>query len=186
MVLLLTTKNAAESRNNLSFLISDLDYTETTIFKTMVFTFEERIQQLVEFENTEGHMFVPNSHADKGLGGWVKEIKKQRKKNNVKQERVDALNDIGFPWVAVSGPEKAQIVEWGKHYKQLAIFHSTTGHCNVPQIVGGEDNPIFPWCQEQRRLHVTGKLAEAQTAKLSKLGFDFYLPEEEKEKRKNL
>ena len=81
---------------------------------------------------------------------------------------------IGFTWVYPKGPDKDELIEWGKQYCWLVNFHKDRGHCNVPSKIAGKENPVAAWCDEQRRLHVERKLDQGKLDKLTRLGFDFY------------
>ena len=77
--------------------------------KTPLKTWEERFQQLKQFQKEHNHLRVPQQHPNPpGLGGWVQEQRKVYREVNensgkVKnvaqaQERIKKLEAIGFEW----------------------------------------------------------------------------------------
>lgn len=143
------------------------------------FTFEDRLQQLLDFEAENSHMIVAQSYKTNGLGKWVNNTRLNKTKNKVKPEEIAALDKIGFVWVAPKGPEKDALIEWGKHFRLLVDFHKTKNHCNVPAKIAGKPNPTAAWCDEQRQLQMEGNLSKEKYDKLSGIGFDFYGSSEE-------
>ena len=138
-------------------------------------SFDDRIGQLLQYENENGHMFVPSSYKENGnLGNWVKTVRANYKRGFVKKEKIDKLDTIGFTWIAPKGPEKKDLIEWSKHYKWVSTFKTNKGHCNVPAKIAGKDVPAASWCHEQRQLQIDNKLDKSKYDKLMKLGFDFY------------
>jgi len=143
--------------------------------QTMSKPFEERVENLLEYESENGHVFVPYAYkGHSNLGYWVTSIRQQYKQGKLASEKVAKLNEIGFAWTSPKGPEKEKAVAWGKQFRWVVEFHKAKGHCNVPGQIGGKDVPAAAWCDEQRQLHLSGKLANDKYEKLSKLGFDFY------------
>lgn len=143
---------------------------------------EDRIEKLLEFEEENGHMFVPKNFKEKdGLGRFVSNARQNRKNGKIKPEVIAKLDEVGFVWAVPKGPAKDELIEWGKQYRWLVNFHETKGHCNVPAKIGGKDVPAAAWCDEQRQLHLNSKLEKGKFDKLSKLGFDFYGSSEDNE-----
>lgn len=133
------------------------------------------MDQLIEFEAENGHMFVPFNYKEKnGLGRFVSNTRQHRKTSKIKDDVIAKLDSIGFVWVVPKGPAKDELVAWGKHFRWLKNFWETKGHCNVPANIGGEAVPTAKWCDEQRQLHLHGKLEKGRFERLSRLGFDFF------------
>lgn len=135
---------------------------------------EDRIQHLLTFEAEHGHVFVPFTYKSNGLGRWVSNMRANRNLNKVKPDVIQELDEVGFAWVVPKGDKKTEMVEWGKQFRWLVNFHKSKGHCNVPVQIGGKEVPASKWCDEQRQLHMNGKLEQDRVDKLSRLGFDFY------------
>lgn len=56
----------------------------------------------------------------------VREQRKKHKQGNIRQDRLQRLNDIGFVWDPLGSL-------WNLRYNQLIEFKSEYGHCRVPQ-----------------------------------------------------
>lgn len=141
---------------------------------------DERIEQLVQFEAEHGHMYVPQSEKG-GLGIWVMNARAKWKQGKFKRDETSKLDEIGFVWTVPKGPEKDKQIAWGKQFRLLVKYYKTKGDCDVPSKIAGEENPLFTWCQEQRRLHAKGEMGQDNIEKMTKLGFDFYGPSENRE-----
>lgn len=140
---------------------------------------DERIEHLLEFEAKHGHLIVPRKYTENGLGIWVNNTKAARKKGKLKPDVIAKLDEIGFVWVSPNGPAKEELIEWGKQFRWLVNYQKAKGHCNVPSKIAGKVAPVAAWCDEQRQLHLSGKLDQGKFEKLSKIGFDFYGSSEE-------
>lgn len=141
----------------------------------MTVTFEDRINQLQEYEAEHGHMIVPEGYKEKDkLGKWVANQKFQRKKGKLHADKISQLDMIGFVWNVPKGPAKDELIEWGKNFRWLVNFHKSKGHTNVPSTIAGESVPTAAWCNQQRQLHLNGKLEQDKIDRLSTIGFDFY------------
>ena len=138
------------------------------------YSFEDRISQLIEFESEHGHLFVPQSLKEHGLGKYVNNVRRKKKNGELKADMIEALDGIGFVWVVPKGQAKEELIEWGKNFKWVVDFKRGKGHCNVPSKIAGRPVPAAAWCDEQRQLHMDGKLDKSQIDKLTNIGFDFY------------
>jgi hypothetical protein len=144
-------------------------------------TLDERIENLLEFEAEHGHLIVPYGYKANGLGHWVNNTRAQRKRGGLKPDAIAKLDDVGFVWVAPTGPAREELIAWGRQFRWLANFRKARGHCRVPSKIAGEAVPVAAWCDRQRQLHLAGKLDQDKFQKLSKLGFDFYGSSEDNE-----
>lgn len=138
------------------------------------YSFDDRIEQLVQFQQEHGHLFVAYGYKPYGLGNWVNNTRAARRQRKLKADSIARLDEIDFVWDVPKGPEKDKIVAWGKQYRLLVTYYNTRGNCDVPAIVAGQKNPIYTWCEEQRLLYINGKLEQAKVDKLTKIGFDYY------------
>jgi len=142
----------------------------------------ERFTELLNFKRIHGHCLVPYTHkTNLPLARWVKRQRYQHKlflqesqgnsytnmnddsiKNDsgdqiiktstMTQERIQALQEIGFIW-------DSQAAQWSERLQELAEFRSKFGHCNVPSSYKG-NAPLATWVKCQRRqykLFVMGK-----------------------------
>ena len=64
-----------------------------------------KFEELIEFRNQYGHCLVPNAFPENAaLAQWVKrqryqfKLKQESKRSTMSDERVSALNEIGFIW----------------------------------------------------------------------------------------
>ena len=142
------------------------------------YSFEDRIQHLLDYEADNGHMFVPQGYTGHGnLGRFVANTRMRKK--STKPELVAQLDEIGFSWVFPKGSTKDELIQWGKQFKMLVKFHKTKGHCNVPKNVGGKPYPLATWCEEQREQFGGDRLDQDKIDKLTRLNFDFFGSSEE-------
>jgi hypothetical protein len=97
-----------------------------------------------------GHVNVPQSFTDKSLHAWVRtqrEAKKdfdKGKASKMTQERVDALESIGFQWV-VGHQSKDQ--QWEDMFQALLRYKQQHGHTRVSQ---NENRQLYKWVLNQR------------------------------------
>ena len=135
--------------------------------------FDDRIKQLIEYENENGHLFVPTGYTGfNNLGRWVNNTRTNKAK--LKSGQITELERIGFIWKTPKGPIKKELIEWGNKLKLLVKFHKSKGHCNVPSEVGGKPYPLALWCDEQRQKFGEDNLDQNKIDRLNHLGFDFY------------
>ena len=111
-----------------------------------------RFQDLVKYKLMHGHCIVPKSFHDKGLHSWVRKQRILKKEfdlglasdESMTQERVHALNSVGFAWVVGHQSNDAQ---WEANFQQLVVFKSQYGHSRVPQSY---DKTLHKWVLNQR------------------------------------
>ncbi|KAL3923634.1 MAG: hypothetical protein SGILL_001545 [Bacillariaceae sp.] len=119
-----------------------------------------QFQQLVEYKNRHGHVCVPHTSRDApSLGRWVKRQRYQyklfqdgRTGSTMTQDRIDALESIGFVWESHEGT-------WEARYRELQQFHQQYGHSNVPSKY--PNNKLATWVKYQRRIFKLQKNREA-------------------------
>ncbi|OEU07320.1 hypothetical protein FRACYDRAFT_197621 [Fragilariopsis cylindrus CCMP1102] len=111
-------------------------------------SFEDRLAQLADYKEKNGHCNVPQSFQGYGLGQWVdyqrKDYKKYKgsKPSNMKNERIRALEKLDFKWRIRTNFED-QLV-------QLADYKEKNGHCNVPQSFQGCRSKLGNWVSGMR------------------------------------
>jgi hypothetical protein len=140
----------------------------------------EKFEELCHYRQENGHCLVPHTYgANLALARWVKRQRYQYKlmvegkQSTMTPERVTALEDIGFVW-------DSQGAAWAERLQELAVFHSTFRHCNVPSNYHA--NPqLATWVKCQRRqykLHIEGKpsnMTSSRVRELESLGFEWEL-----------
>ncbi len=143
--------------------------------------FVERIEELRDYKDEHGHCRVPcKFEQNPSLGNWCSNLrssykmmqKGEKPNNKLTQERIDALNDLGFEW-----NEYKSFVERIEELRDYKLKH---GHCRVPCKF--EQNPsLGNWCstlrssykmiQEGRKPWI--KLTEKNIEELEGLGFEW-------------
>lgn len=111
-----------------------------------------RFQDLVKYKLQHGDCIVPKSYKDKGLHSWVRKQRILKKDfdlglasdESMTQERVNALNSIGFAWVVGHQSNDAQ---WEQNFQDLVVFKSQFGHTRVPQSY---EKSLHKWVLNQR------------------------------------
>lgn len=99
------------------------------VWKPKTWMWNFRFNQLKEFKKKHGHTKVSTSKSD--LGNWVhiqrKEFRNRQlnKHSYLTDERMEALNSIGFIW-------KVQTSSWQSKFDELVAFKRLHGHCLVP------------------------------------------------------
>ena len=112
---------------------------------------EERFQELVQYKLKNGHCNVPKSFAGP-LHAWVRKQRVDRKAYNISsgggdmcQERIDALDSIGFTWVI--GSNQPNESKWQESFDCLIQFKLKEGHCSVPKVYAAK---LHKWVENQR------------------------------------
>ncbi|GFH61991.1 hypothetical protein CTEN210_18467 [Chaetoceros tenuissimus] len=138
-------------------------------------TWNERFEELKEFKAQQGHFNVPNKYdANKALGNWVQMQRQQYKrlsnglKSTMTQERVEKLESIGFVWNHLNDT-------WEERYKQLTLYQSQNGHCNVSRA----NKSLCGWATSQREQYrkmssgLKSQMTQERVEKLESLGFEW-------------
>mmetsp|Transcript_8279 Transcript_8279/g.23810 ORF Transcript_8279/g.23810 Transcript_8279/m.23810 type:complete len:681 (+) Transcript_8279:162-2204(+) len=136
----------------------------------------ERYAELVQYRKEFGHCLVSNSYTKfPTLFRWVKRQRYQNKllnegkQSTMTQERIVALNAIGFVWDTLSA-------QWEERLKELEEYKEEHGHCNVPSTYG-RNTKLAIWVKCQRRqkrklmLNQPSNITPERIRKLDALGF---------------
>jgi hypothetical protein len=140
----------------------------------------EKFEELCEFRKVNGHAAVPHTYKENpSLARWVKrqryqyKLKNEGKQSTMTDERVDALEKIGFVW-------DSHGAAWHERLSELRDYRTTTGHCNVPSNY--PSNPqLATWVKCQRRQYKlfwdgkTSNMTLERIAELEKIGFEWEL-----------
>jgi len=139
---------------------------------------DERLQQLVDFNNEFNHTNVPRNYAqNKPLGAWANtqriqyKLNEKGKPSTLTNERINSLNKLGFVW----RPGKGKM-PWDERLQQLVDSNNEFNHTNVPQRYT-INKPLGSWVNKQRnqyRLIEEGKpslLTKERIESLNNLGF---------------
>jgi len=198
------TKERIESLNKLGFVwrrgkgtrkvtapvvssttMSLLSSSKTVVSSTTIsrLSWEERLQQLVDFNNEFNHTNVPSQYTrNKPLGNWVSQQRslykliEEGKPSSLTDERIKSLNKLGFVWRWRIVSKYSQVT-WEERLQQLIDFNNEFNHTNVPQTYA-KNKPLGTWVSNQRtqyrQLVEEGKLSsltDERIKSLNKLGF---------------
>jgi hypothetical protein len=148
---------------------------------------DEMLEALKVFQQEHGHCRVPLTQAKDTdiyqLAVWVKvqrrqyKFLQQGKKSQMKEERIQKLNDIGFEWSVI-----VTSVDWHERFEQLKAFQQEHGHCRVPgrhNLKNRETYQLAEWVRHQRTQYKflqqgkKSKMKEEKIQKLNEIGFDW-------------
>jgi hypothetical protein len=140
----------------------------------------EKFEELIEFRNHFGHCLVPNAFPDNpALAQWVKrqryqyKLKTEAKRSTMSDERITALEEIGFVWDSHSAI-------WDERLQDLIDYKLANGHCNVPSRYT-ENRQLAVWVKRQRRQYKffcdgqPSSMTEQRIARLNVIGFEWDL-----------
>ena len=117
-----------------------------------------KISELVEYIKTSGSALVPSSHPH--LGTWIDTQRQTMKKGKLSEDRIHALNSIGFVW------DKLEY-EWQERYKELVEYIEINGNALIPR-----NHPTLgDWSSTVRTSQKRGKLSDERLHLLESIGF---------------
>eukprot|EP01118_Nematostelium_gracile_P010900 TRINITY_DN3823_c0_g1_i1.p1 TRINITY_DN3823_c0_g1~~TRINITY_DN3823_c0_g1_i1.p1 ORF type:complete len:470 (-),score=124.12 TRINITY_DN3823_c0_g1_i1:52-1416(-) len=119
---------------------------------------DKQFERIKSFIKKNGHCSVPQNK-DKKLNKWVEKQRASKKNNNMRKDREDRLNDIGFEW---QGKNYARA--WQDNYQELVAFHKKHGHIRVTSP------ELAKWLKYQTDRHKKGFLNDEKTHLLELLG----------------
>lgn len=139
-----------------------------------------RLAELTAYAEANGTTVVPVSDRDaRSLREWVMLQRTLRRKDRLSDERIKALDAIGFIWTPPSGrrnavgdePAPTRVsIQWDAMRDALLAFFRLHGHCNVPD--SWPANPNLPrWAHGLRRAKREGRLDETKIRTLDQIGF---------------
>mmetsp|Transcript_33033 Transcript_33033/g.48504 ORF Transcript_33033/g.48504 Transcript_33033/m.48504 type:complete len:419 (+) Transcript_33033:2131-3387(+) len=162
--------------------LSEVKFTFAT--QKVLYTFEERLEQLKRYREDHGHIVVPRfaKGYGQGLGKWVQQQRvkyKLNKKGNyttLTPERQQKLEEIGMVWsILKPAQHRAERQPWDIRYEQFLEFKRENGHTIVPQHYPELGN----WVNQQRvhyKLMKQGReslMTPEKALKLADAGFVF-------------
>ena len=127
-------------------------------------TWEQRFQELVEYNECFGNCNVPTRWRENpALGNWCGAQKKLHNSGSLSAERTARLEEIGFVWGAAEAA-------WEDMFRELLDYKNRFGDCDVPR--GWSENPALgEWCRTQRRAYSNSELSAEGIARLEEVGF---------------
>ena len=130
---------------------------------------ESNFALLEQFKEREGHVNVPQSHEEDGvgLGLWVAN---QRARGQLDEERQHRLETIGLCWNPLAD-------QWERTFVLLQQYKEREGNCNVIDSHEEDGVKLGEWLSRQRQLYKKGKIDESYQQRLENLGvsWDPYL-----------
>jgi len=125
-------------------------------------------EKLCLFRDENGHTLVPKTS---NLCAWVARQRYIFKKNELKSDRRDLLEEIDFVWsVDHYDTEKSlRAKHWEGMYEELVVFKTNEGHCKVPH--NHNNGGLARWVQKQRNLLPSNRLHADRRAKLDDIDF---------------
>ena len=140
---------------------------------------EERFQvglgYLKGYKSEHNNCKVLASHRAKDgykLGNWVFNRRTEYREGKLSQDRIDALNALGFIW-ELGSPFSQKLLE-------LKAYKAEHGHCRVPAGFKTEDGfRLGKWVTGNRTEYREGKLSQDRIDALNALGFIWDLREED-------
>lgn len=136
----------------------------------------EKFEELLHFRELYGHCLVPNCHPNNpALAQWTKrqryqyKLKVDGKRSTITDERVRALDEVGFVW-------DSHKAVWAERLEELKDFKKQFGHCNVPSRYQ-DNHQLAIWVKRQRRQwknkmdSLPNCMTDERQEKLEKIGF---------------
>jgi len=137
-----------------------------------------RYDDLIKYKKAYGDCSVPYGfRPNPSLARWVKRQRYQYtlfqegKPSAMSEERVNALEKIGFIW-------DAQKAAWERRLTQLRAYRAANGHCTVPTSYKA-NKKLAAWVKYQRRhyrLRAEGKastMTKYRIDSLNEMGFEW-------------
>ncbi len=157
-------------------------------------SWNERFEELKSYKAEKGNCNVPIRYkGNPSLGQWVSTqrqeygAKKKGTKTNITDERIKALEEVGFVWSLRDTSKMAPRKSWDAHYASLVEFKEKNGHCDVR--VRSKQHPtgsLGRWVEKQRHHYNSrddgndSKITNEQIKKLEELGFKWRVRNEKR------
>ena len=100
-----------------------------------------------------------HSNPYKSLSDWVALTRSDFNLGKVTEERIQALENVDFPFVAETKGRKKDDDSWMGKYFKLMEYYKINGHSNAPQFnEDGSKNEVGNFVNEQRILGTKGRI----------------------------
>ena len=109
---------------------------------------------------------------DSKLGMWVGAQRRLYKKDELKPNRVDLLNSIGFKWVGGTGGKASANEKWMNMFQKLVEYWKQHKNTLVP-FRYNEDPKLGMWVGTQRKNQRNDTLLPNRCALLNSIGFNW-------------
>jgi Helicase associated domain len=108
------------------------------------------------------------------LGRWVGTQRTSYRRQQIAQDRIEALDSIGFEWRVKENPSDGNMPEhgegWEAMFEKLESYMEQNGDVNVPRSYP-QDQLLSRWVQAQRRAKQQGRMPEDRKQQLDSIGF---------------
>jgi hypothetical protein len=146
-----TTPITPNNPSSSSLTETEFDYLKEVKFRAyQAENWTEKFEELLQFRDDNGHCLVPNCHPENpALAQWTKrqryqyKLKIDGKRSTITDERVRALDEVGFVW-------DSHKAVWSERLEELKDFQKEFGHCNVPSRYEA-NHQLAIWVKRQRR-----------------------------------
>jgi hypothetical protein len=140
----------------------------------------QQYEKLLNFKRKNGHCRVPKGDTeDKSLANWLRTQRGKNTSNNMRLDRNELLDALGFVWRVVPTAASARSFisddkKWLEQYEKLVEFKRRNGHCVVPAGYYKEDKDkkaFSIWVSKQRDYHDNNKMRQDRKELLVALDF---------------
>lgn len=137
----------------------------------------ESFEELRTYYKIHGHADVPYSFPNKRLVRWVTNQRQTFKTGigGMKQDRIDALNSIGFSWETRSA--------WSRRFGELSSYYNTHGHLNIREEENLNLARFVSSQRHQYKLRISGEkspMTDERLEALLSIGFQFHVAEKKR------
>lgn len=164
-----TTQRELYSKNKLEKYQIDLLEEVEFIWKVLDTVWNDRYEELLDFRKKHGHTNVPRRFSENPkLANWCQmqrsNYKSRMEKGNlniISDERIKALEDIGFIW-------NLEDFAWHENFKELKNYYEQTRDYLHK---GNMKKTLKDWTARQRQAFRNKKLSQERIDKLNSIGF---------------
>ena len=129
-------------------------------------------EELQEYQRENNHCRVPAEwNENPQLAHWVAVQRAARKAGKLSDERIRALDALGFDWdIASTGSNASRAArnDWQEIFEKVKAFKEANRHFVFPQ-----KTPLADWAIAQRTLRRRKRLAPEREQALNDIGFDW-------------
>lgn len=131
---------------------------------------------LVDFKRRFGHCRVPqNWPENRSLAQWVSGQRFDYSQDELTEERIALLADLGFEW-------RVMKATWEDRFNELLKYKERTGNTRVPARSASHPR-LSTWVVAQRYKHRKGKLAREYVEQLESIGFEWEIPRQKQQRK---
>lgn len=137
--------------------------------------FEDMFKKLVHYYQQTNTFQIPKKYdPDPELGAWVTMLRRLYRLNELPQNEIDCLDEVGFEWVSTR--------KCGSSF--MSYYRKVLAHLNEVMEAGGdvrklleEEHEIRKWIDSQRLSWENGRLSDSRCSYMDKLpGIDWKNP----------